>query len=80
MCVCVCVCCTAWAGRYYRTIIGICWVWDDRMISHQPKNQTLHDCSLDLQLPWVGANQCTYPLLLQLRATAVRIPEYCSYM
>ena len=32
------------------------------------------------QLPWVGANQCTYPLLLQLRATAVRIPEYCSYM
>ena len=28
------------------------------MISHQPKNQTLHDCSVDLQLPWVGANQC----------------------
>jgi hypothetical protein len=36
----------------------VCWVWDDRMLSQQPATNTLRDCSLDVKVPWVGANQC----------------------
>ena len=36
----------------------VCWVWDDRMISHVPKSKLLADCSADVHLPWVGSNQC----------------------
>jgi hypothetical protein len=28
------------------------------MISQLPKSKLLADCSTDVQLPWVGSNQC----------------------
>jgi hypothetical protein len=28
------------------------------MLSQQPKNHTLRDCSTDVQIPWVMAPQC----------------------
>lgn len=45
-------------GNVPRDPTCICWVWDDRMISQEPKSRTLAVCSPDDKEPWVGANQC----------------------
>ena len=48
----------ATGGSMPRDPACVCWVWDDRMISHVPKSKLLADCSTDVHLPWVGSNQC----------------------
>eukprot|EP01052_Picozoa_sp_SAG31_P044076 SAG31_NODE_7557_length_1655_cov_1.075835_1_plen_363_part_10 len=48
----------ATGGSSPRDPVCVCWVWDDRMISQLPKSKLLADCSPDVHLPWVGANQC----------------------
>ena len=48
----------ATGGSSPRAPVCVCWVWDDRMISHVPKSKLLADCSTDVHLPWVGSNQC----------------------
>lgn len=45
-------------GNTPRAPTCICWVWDDRMISQEPKSRTLSVCSPHDKEPWVGANQC----------------------
>jgi len=45
-------------GNTPRAPTCICWVWDDRMISQEPKSRTLSVCSPYDKEPWVGANQC----------------------
>ena len=45
-------------GNTPRAPECMCWVWDDRMLSQQPKNHTLRDCSPSVMVPWVQAPQC----------------------
>jgi hypothetical protein len=45
-------------GNVPRDPTCICWVWDDRMISQEPRSRTLSVCSPYDKEPWVGANQC----------------------
>lgn len=45
-------------GNLPREPTCICWVWDDRLISHEPKNRTLAVCDPHDKIPWTRANQC----------------------
>ena len=50
---------TDWFGNEPREPICQCWVYDDRMISQEPRSKMMQQCGdFTHKIPWVGSPQC----------------------